>query len=252
MKLLSSRHVVSWMLGGGLFLGAGAGVAQTFPASGWLPLTQQSNVLGDPNDSATLTPPGIDVVGNKVSPAAYVAGDPTYLYFRLRVAGTPLKTGRPGYLAFAWTCLLDTDADPQTYELLAEMNGATSSANLYQNTTTAKSDDISDPAELLLAAYGPTSVENSLAGSTLGGGTDYFVDWAVAWADVGAAGFGKNAPFRLVCGSSTTQGALVPGDVLDNGTGSVSFSATESDSVWCNDSGCSYYDPIFKDGFEGP
>jgi len=248
-SLLSSA--ISWVLCGSLLLGAGNGAAQTFPAAGWLPLTQQGNVLGDPNDSATLTPPGIDVVGDKTLPAAYVAGDANYLYFRLRVAGTPLKTGRPGYLAFAWTCLLDTDADPQTYELLAELNGATSSADLWQNTTTVKSDDISDPAETQLATY-PAGVENSPAGSGLGGGTDYFVDWAVAWADVGAAGFSKNAPFRLVCGSSTMQGALIAGDVLDNGSGSVSLSATASDSVWCNDVGCTYYDPIFKDGFEGP
>ena len=232
--------------------------AQTFPGSGWLPLTRQGSVYTDPaNDESPTLTPGIDVVGDKTYPGGYIASDASCVYFRLRLAQTPGKSGgRPGYLPYAWTCLLDTGVPAQTYALLTTLDGSTSNVGLWQNTSTAKADDIKDPAETPLAAYPVTSAnaEYFSAGSSVGGTADYFVDWAVPWADMNPA-FAKGTPFRLACGSSTVAGALVAGDVLDNAddtvTPATSLAATESDAMLCGDAGCQY-DAIFNNGFEGP
>jgi hypothetical protein len=228
--------------------------AQTFPTGGWLPLIQNGVALGDPLDGSSLFAAAIDLVGDsKGTPAGFVASDTGYLYFRLRVAGYPLRVGgRPGFLSDAWTCLLDIDQDPQTYELLTAVDGIASpnSVALLHNTATAKLDSIDDPAETVLTTYATaTNAEDILAGSTLGGAQDYFVDWAVSWVDLAAAGFAKSSPFHLVCGTSTSENSLSGGDVLDNGLGTVSFSATAADAMVCGDAGCAY-DAVFKDGFD--
>jgi hypothetical protein len=227
-----------------------------FPTSGWLPLTQQGAIIGDPID-AGLPVPGIDSVGDKSDPAAFVNADANYLYFRMLVAANPYSISRSKYAAYAWTCLMDFDADPQTYELATAVDGIASPnlVNLLQNTTTAKPDSIDDPAETTLATYLTTdnTQEPPLAAtSTIGGATNYFVDWAVAWTDLATATptFTKNTAFRLVCGTSTSENSLTGGDVLDNGSGAVSFSTDASDAMLCGDNGCQY-DAVFHDGFEG-
>jgi hypothetical protein len=261
MGLRSGRGVFARITFCGLMLGALAApaCAQVFPTSGWLPLTQQGAILGDPDDSATLSPPGIDIVGNKTYPAAFVASDASYVYFRLRVAGDPYKLTPPSrFTPYSWVCLLDIDSDPQTYELSAVLDGIASpnSVVLEQNTSTGKPDSLDDPAEATLMTYtiSHAQVPPLAATSSLGGATDYFADWAVDWNDLTAAtptALAKNAPFRIVCGTGTSEISLSGGDVLDNGSGSGSFSTDASDTLFCGDSGCQY-DEVFKDGFEGP
>lgn len=238
-----------------MLLGIGTGHAQTFSGVTWLPLTQQGGAYADPYD-ATLTP-DVDIVGDRSNPAAFIASDAGFLYFRLRLTGTPISPINHRFTSNAWACLLDADADPSTYELLTAVDGKVvpNVVALYQNTSTSKPDSIDDPAETLLTTY---SVANGAAEvidakSALGGPpaqTNYFVDWAVAWSDL-AVSLQTGSPFRLVCGSSTAETSLTAGDVLDNGSGSVSFSATASDAVFCDAGGCNY-DAVFKDGFEGP
>ena len=227
--------------------------AQTFPSSGWVPLTQNSAVLGDPFDN-TFAIPAIDIVGDKDNPGAFVTSDSSYLYFRMRVAGSPYHTVVHHYYADLWACLLDDDQDPQTYELLAGLDGTVvpNTVDLDQNTSTGTPDDVDDPADASLAAYdAASSAQYAPSGSALGGSTDYFVDWAVAWADLNKGGLTKDAVFRLVCGTGTTALSLNGGDVLDSGSGSKSFSTDASDALFCGDNGCQY-DAIFKDSFEGP
>jgi len=256
MRLQSLRALCARTFAFGLTMAAAAGQvqAQTFPSGGWLPLTQQGVVMSDPFDGAPPFAPAIDIVGDKSDASAFVASDADYLYFRLLVASNPHKVGgRPGFVADAWMCLLDIDSEPQTYELLTALDGIAGSVDLEQNTTTVKLDGLDDPAESVLATYPLTNAEGVQATSTLGGTTDYFVDWAVGWNDLAVAGtgFAKGAPFRLVCGTSTSQTSLAGGDVLDFGTAAASFSTTASDALACGDSGCAY-DAVFKDGFEGP
>lgn len=227
--------------------------AQTFPTTGWLPLTQGRAVLADPFDN-TFANSAIDVVGDKNNPGALVASDADYLYFRLRVAGNPVSPITHHYYGYLWSCLLDLDQDPQTYELLAGLDalGSSKTVDLDQNTATGTPDDIGDAAETQLVSYdAAVNAQSAPAGSALGGGTDYFVDWAIAWANLDSGGLAKSTAFRLVCGTSTSAVSLSGSDVLDNGQGSKSFSADASDTLVCNDSGCRY-DAVFSDGFEGP
>jgi hypothetical protein len=237
-----------------LFVAEAGAQTVTFPISGWLPLTQNGAELGDPFDN-TFAIPAIDVVGDKDNPGAFVASDSSYLYFRMRLAGSPYHTAVHHYYANLWACLLDDDQDPQTYELLAGLDGAVvpNTVDLDQNTSTGTADDIGDPADASLATYDAAfNAQYASAGSALGGNTDYFVDWAVAWTDLNNGGLSKGAAFRLVCGTGTSASSVSGVDVLDSGLNSKSFSADASDSVACGDNGCRYYDPIFKDGFEGP
>ena len=255
MPSFASR-VASRMASYVLLAAVGQGYAQTFPAGGWAPLTRQGTPVADvAGDESLANTPGIDVVGDKADPGGYIASDADYLYFRLRLAQTPWKSGgRPGYLPYVWTCLLDTGTPAQTYALLSALDGATGNVELWQNTATAKADDIKDPAETMLATYSvSTNAEYLNAGSALGGSSDYFVDWAAPWADMNPA-LAKSQPFRLACGSSTTSGALIAGDILDDAndvsTPATSLVATESDAMLCGDGGCQY-DAVFADGFEG-
>jgi hypothetical protein len=254
MKSTSMRAICARVLLCGLLFFAGSvpAGAQTFPTSGWLPLTQSGIALTDPSGDESPAVPGIDIVGDKNDPAAFIASDASFLYFRLRLAGNPVSPINHHFTSYAWTCLLDIDADPTSYELLTALDGITvgGSVDLYQNTTTSKADSIDDLAEVAITSYAvATNAESLSAGTAVGGGADYFADWAVAWADL--PGLSKLAPFRLVCGSSTAQARLTAGDVLDFGSGSASFSATAVDSVLCGDGGCTY-DAVFHDGFEGP
>jgi hypothetical protein len=262
MFLFPNRTSARLACCGLLFAGIGvAAHAQNgpLPSGGWLPLTQQELVSDDPFDGNPPYVPYLDIVADKAAaPAAFVSSDVDYLYFRLRVAASPYRSG--GFNRFysaLWACLLDLDQDPQTYELLTGINGIASpqTVDIDQNTATGTPDDIGDPAETQLKTYdasiGGVNARYLPAGSALGGGTDYFIEWNVSWTDLLSAGFPNTMPFRLVCGTSTGATSL-NGDVLDGGSGSKSLSADMSDSLLCDDSGCRYYDPLFKDGFEGP
>jgi hypothetical protein len=227
--------------------------AQTFPGSGWLPLTQGGAVLADPFDN-TFANPAIDVVGDKDNPGAFVASDAGYLYFRVRVAGNPVSPITHHYSGYLWSCLLDFDQDLQTYELLTGLDALASSktVDLDQNIATGTPDDVGDAAETQLVSYdAAVNAQSAPSGSALGGGNDYFVDWAIAWANLNSGGLAKSTAFRLVCGTSTSAVSLSGGDALDSGLGSKSFSADASDTLLCSDSGCQY-DALFNDGFEGP
>lgn len=252
MQWQTSRGMSARPIFCALLLGIGQSVcAQTFPSAGWLPLTQQTNPLGDPLDGTFSAP--LEIVGDKGAPGAFVASDASYLYFRLRVAASPYHTAVHHLYTYLWACLLDIDQAPQTYELLVGLDGAVvpNTVDLDQNTSTAVADDLGDPAETPRASYDAAIyAQYAPSASTLGGGTDYFVDWAVAWTDLNAGGLAKAAAFRAVCGTSTNALNLSSGDVLDGGSGSKSFSADSSDAVVCDDAGCRY-DTVFADGFEG-
>src|SRR3954471_15066605 len=147
--------------------------AQTFPSSGWLALTQGSAVLADPFDN-TFASSAIDLVGDKNNPGALLASDAGYVYFRVRVAGNPVSPITHHYYGYLWSCLLDFDQDPQTYELLTGLDaiGSTKTVDLDQNTSTGTPDDIGDPAETQLVSYDAAiNSQSAPSSSTLGGGT---------------------------------------------------------------------------------
>src|SRR6266571_1887117 len=93
------------------------------PGGGWLPLTQNGAVLDDPFDGNPPYVPYLDIIGDKSAAPAFLSSDVDYLYFRMRVAGSPYHTGVYRLYSALWSCLLDVDQDSQTYELLTGLDG---------------------------------------------------------------------------------------------------------------------------------
>src|SRR5687767_9702360 len=86
-----------------------AAFAQTFPSNDslWIPMEKAGVPIGDKTGDASNER---DIVGSGTVPyvpSAYVYGDGTYLYFRLRVDASPAQ--KDGWAPFGWAVLLDTN-----------------------------------------------------------------------------------------------------------------------------------------------
>ena len=216
----------------------------------WLALTQAGTPITDPAGDAQGSR---DIVGTTTSPAAYVYTDANHMYFRLRISASPLQSATK-LAPFGWGCEFDTDANPQTYEFIAQANGIINGdgVQLSQNTVQQTLNSPSDKAEVLLATYSaltanvmfpgttnpiPPHARAVVAGSTLGGGTDYFIDWAIDLNDFPATVDLVHNPFRLICGSSNNAQTL-NADLISP-TGATTLSALASDPLQCGATGCS-------------
>ncbi|HYR97112.1 MAG TPA: hypothetical protein VEM57_10265, partial [Candidatus Binatus sp.] len=104
-----------------------------FDAVAWTPLGCGASPV------STASPRGeIDLVGNASSPAAYVALDSSYLYFRYRVNGDP--SGPKGFADFSdWVMLLQVPSgNPLQYQYQLALNGegqGGDTVEVWQNTT---------------------------------------------------------------------------------------------------------------------
>jgi hypothetical protein len=96
-----------------------ASVAQAVPSFNtvtWSAVTVGGNnyvdghyEVSDPNYSTPPAPQKLDIVGNlTTAPAAYTAYDGQYMYFRVRIDGTPAAGPGPQNV---WSAVLNTDAD---------------------------------------------------------------------------------------------------------------------------------------------
>ena len=114
------KSIFAFMVAGLLAMPAVA-AAQTWPDAdsdpntNWLAVKQGGVVLGD---SLTDETQERNLVGNTTDPVAYVYSDSTYLYFRIRLDGDPKKNASE-LNSGTWGVLLDIDADPTDYELIA-------------------------------------------------------------------------------------------------------------------------------------
>ena len=73
--------------------------APDFDGVAWAALSCDA---GDP--AGDESPSAVDLVGDAAHPAAYVAHDASYLYFRYRVNGDPAGSG--GFQSYAWNALM--------------------------------------------------------------------------------------------------------------------------------------------------
>jgi hypothetical protein len=210
--------------------------AQTFPAdNAWTPLTKDSVPIGDVIGDGQSER---DIVGDAMNPAAYVYSDDQYLYFRLRVSATVLAQGG-GYKPFGWACLIDTDANLQSYEFIAGVDGIKNPdvVEFYQNTTPALGGNPKDVAETLLATYPPaTHAREAPAMSTFGGNPDVFIDWAISKADLAAAGVTDQTPLRIICGTSNNASSLTADLITESGATTLPDLVT--DPLTCGPTGC--------------
>lgn len=164
--------------------------AQTWPADDeWLVLYCGDRPAFDPLADEPGATNERDVVGDDAQPAAYIFGDADFVYFRLRVDSEP--TTGTDLNPFGWAVEIDTDWDRTDYELLAMVDGIVSpdEVALWRNTVQQLPDDPADRPEEMIATYPATSHARAvLAAATFdsqfGGDDDFFVDWAIPFADL--------------------------------------------------------------------
>lgn len=203
---------------------ATAQAAATFPDdASYHPLHCGLSVMTDPLADQPLALGDLDVVGDLDAPAGLRAGDPNFLYLRLRLDRDPAPGGVVA--SHAWGMEFDLDGDLSTYELLIMVDGigtAAGTVSIYTNHTTTQPDDPADPADLPAAVTSTfdDSARTIAAGSTSGGDADYFVDIAVPWSALAPLGLDRGTRTYVWAGSSSVANAL-DGDLAchDAGTG---------------------------------
>jgi hypothetical protein len=194
-----------------LFTLAAPAAAQTFPTgNAWVPLPCGNSVMVDlVNDTPNATGP-LDIVGTVPAPAGFHAADANFAYLRLRVAGNPVNGGR--LLRDAWGYELNLDGATDTYQVLISVSGigTTDVVAIYRHPTTTTPGDPAEPAVTPPAFTYPAAMnaQYPAAGSTLGGGTDFFVDVALPWKDLASVGVMPATKVRLWAGTSTVANAL--------------------------------------------
>jgi MYXO-CTERM domain-containing protein len=205
--------------------------AQTFQAVFW-PLYCQRGYMVDGYRDQSGANDDRDIVGTFQQPAGYRALDADFLYFRLRLDGSPTQGN--GLTQFAWGFELSTDNDPTDYEILIAVDGASQTVRLYANPTTTVPDSPTDPADQLVMTY-PFSQYGRVvdAGpSIFGGGNDTYLDMAVPWADLNALGVVRGTLVTIWAASSTNPDRL-NGDFAchDGGGGSGVPSLSQNPSA---------------------
>ncbi|MEO6775864.1 MAG: hypothetical protein ABI467_23085 [Kofleriaceae bacterium] len=216
--------------------GTAAAAPVTFPVdSAYQPL----RCGGTPMYDGYRDQPGFvdegDVVGSATSPAALRASDATYLYLRIRLDGDPAPTQTPK--PASWGIELDLDGDPTTYEMLMLVDGIASNnaVELFTNKTVTLPNDPDDPADLpAVATYTFANNARSVVAPmpTTGGNPDYFLDFALPWTDLVAAGLNHGTATRLWIASSTSVDSLNGDFACDDGaSGVVHLDATDSDAT---------------------
>ncbi len=198
-KRMGVRRVLCVFLLTGL--AAGLAHAQTpdpnFDAVTWSALGCGASPLtaADPHQEVNL-------VGDATFPAAYVARDATYLYFRYRVDGDPRN--RRGFVSSSdWTMLLQVPAgDPFQYQYQLSLNGdGTLSADTLEIWANSTAEDLTfnplftdqPETKLFSVVFDDTSGGNTTPfaravqtadGSLFGNNPDFFVDVAFRLQDL--------------------------------------------------------------------
>lgn len=195
-----------------LLLAASGGPAraQDFPAEGdWEEFHCGDSAMWDDAADEPTAVDERDVVGDELQPAGFHYADPDYAYLRLRLEEDPSETNgdlRP----FAWGFEFDTDGDDSTYEVLVLASGVDQTVSVYSNDTVTLDNDPSDPADdPPIAVYDWAANGRTVgAGSSFGGDGDAYLDMAILWDDLEAAGMTPVTPIRTWAASSSTDNAL--------------------------------------------
>lgn len=186
----------------------------------WIPIVKGGLPI---QDNETDANGGVNVVPNDgSSPAAYLANDGSYLFYRMRIDSTPL--GGNGILAqFGWGLELDTNQNADDYEWLIMCDGISSPevVTLQQNTVQGSLGDPSDRSEIQLASYPLVGNHRILSAPTnTNGDPDFFLDFRIP-LDVfmSATGITESTMIRYFAGTSRSTNNLT-----DNGADLVAGS----------------------------
>jgi hypothetical protein len=190
---------------------AGPAAAQTFPAdeADWTALPCGKTLMTDPYRDESGALKERDIVGSLGAPAGFAASDDTFVYLRLRVDQDPAQGNK--LQPFAWGIAISIDQDPQTYEILAMVNGKTSQVELYRNTTTTRPNDPADPADdppvqsFPFSTHGRTEVAG---GTSYGDDDDYFVVMAIPWSAFQPLGLTPTTKAIVWAGTSSSANTI--------------------------------------------
>ena len=165
--------------------------AATFPADAdWNALSQSGLGMGDVTGDGQNN--GREIVGDATSPAVYVYNDGVTFFVRLRLDTTPLQS--PGNLRpYGWGLLFDIDGDFSSYEYALMLDGITEEIVFAENTSPSGVGDPADDAETDVLGY-PVATDYAVGGNvralaadtSFNTDTDYFLDFALPYADVSA------------------------------------------------------------------
>jgi hypothetical protein len=174
-----------------------------------------------------------DLVGDIGAAAGYSASDASFLYLRLRLDRSPLsgKKLRP----HAWGVAISTNKVSTNYQLLIMVNGNTSKVELYKNSATTVANSLKDPADTPAArsyAFSTHGLVELAPLSAYGGDDDHFINFAVPWSALKAAGLTPTTVVQLWAGSSSTAGMLNADIACHDGGGAApTLSGVDSGKV---------------------
>ncbi|HMV67093.1 MAG TPA: DUF4215 domain-containing protein, partial [Myxococcota bacterium] len=216
-RQIPARRRARW-LGGCLALALSSPAwAITFPSDAdWVPVRQAGVAIGDPTGDGNNN--GREIVGDATLPAIYYHYQPGGDFVvRLRVDSSPEQNGGgAGTLTqYGWGIVLDTDGNLADYEWALLVSGISETVEFGQNLERRRGlGDPSDTAETLFLGYPvPTNylaggnVRFGLAGSSINGSADYFIDFGVPGAHLIAAGLDL-VTWRIVGGTSSSAQSL--------------------------------------------
>jgi Bacterial TSP3 repeat len=202
--------------------------AQQFPVDeAYRPWPCDTGVMTDPFQDESGATFERDLVGDVAAPAGLRAADADFLYVRLRVDQDPAPGGNPR--PFSWALLVDTDADPTTYEVMLAADGGAGTVSIFRNTAGTPGDarDAPDVPPVQVDSWSVRARSVIAPGSSYGGTPDWFVEFAFAWADLAAVGIGPETPVRVwAATSSASPGAGMTGDFACRATGAPVLGAS--------------------------
>ncbi len=167
-------------------------LAVTWPTT-WTPIGDCAE-----DEPAGDNPGTVDLVGAAGLPGAFLHIDADYLYLRERIFTSPAGSG--GFANVSWVVLLQTaNGNPFFYQWLISLNGSAEEVGLWENdqataSPVSFSPIFNDPAETKVFS-GPaiTLAQDVVAGSTIGGAQNHFVDWAIPRSELTARGIDPEA-----------------------------------------------------------
>lgn len=230
--------IASLLVAALVFLGElGDAAAQAFPPDDeWAPLYCGAAPMRDGVQDESGAVDDRDLVGDPSDPAGMHASDTQFLFLRLRLDKDPAPGGM--LAPFAWGMQIDLDGDVSTYELLLLVDGTgggSGAVRLYRNTMTTTPNDSADPADMPQVAMFalPFHARSRVApGSSFAGDPDFFLEFAVPWAQLEPLGLGHDTLIFVWAASSSTT-ARLDGDFAchDGATGEPALDDVASDQT---------------------
>jgi MYXO-CTERM domain-containing protein len=229
--MTTTRLLMAILVFAGLAALEGRARAQTFPTDGaYHPLRCGRHIMRDGRGDEAPNLNERDLVGEDDFAAGLRASDNDFLYLRLRLDDDAFPGGT--IAGYSWGIAFDLDDDHQTYEILGIVDGVSNQVLLYKNTQTTTRDDATDPADTPpVAMYDLATHAKSSEAPTAQNAPDYYISFALPWADLKPLGLDHRTRVRVYAASSTATNALNGDFACHSGGGAAHFSDMDSDET---------------------